>query len=468
MNSHHPAPDFKKPIPKITFAAGNLAAGFRASSAFGGAERGPLERLPDVPPPSADDGLQKHQAVRLERHALLAEARDLLLAQGQKLDLQWWHTVHRTAGCQHIRFTKDKVGISHDHEHGRSFLTGVQQCGSVWSCPLCAAKIQERRRLEIAQGMNWAYLNGLKAVMVTLTFPHRKHQKLDDLLEMQSEALKRLRKGKTWDKFKEAVNFTGLIRSLELTYGEDNGWHPHTHELWFVDADADADYIKNKVINKWKNACRAAGLLENGEVGFDDYSVDIKDKVSTSDYLAKQDSSRHWGSDREMAKATSKAGKKSGKHPFAFLEESAAGDEKSGWLYVQFSMAMRGKRQIFWSRGLKKLVGIEDKTDEEITDESREDQTTESGQFEHPEWEIIRDEKAQGEIISADESGGWPSVQRCLNRLKKKRDMETYVDFLNRRDLDPCFENQRKYNEYLKGKLSLYRRRSALSSGCTR
>ncbi|WP_223932401.1 hypothetical protein, partial [Aeromonas caviae] len=36
-------------------------------------------------------------------------------------------------------------------------------------------------------------------------------------------------------------------------------------------------------------------------------------------YLVKMDDSRHWGADRELAKASSKKGKKSGQHPFGLL-----------------------------------------------------------------------------------------------------------------------------------------------------
>ena len=32
--------------------------------------------------------------------------------------------------------------------------------------------------------------------------------------------------------------FKGLIRSLEVTHGA-NGWHPHTHELWFLKGSAE-------------------------------------------------------------------------------------------------------------------------------------------------------------------------------------------------------------------------------------
>ncbi|MGM9117332.1 hypothetical protein ACTFF4_05615, partial [Campylobacter jejuni] len=47
-------------------------------------------------------------------------------------------------------------------------------------------------------------------------------------------ALRRFRQSRTYRHFKEDTGITGLIRNLEVTYGDANGWHPHVHELWFL------------------------------------------------------------------------------------------------------------------------------------------------------------------------------------------------------------------------------------------
>ena len=66
------------------------------------------------------------------------------------------------------------------------------------ACPVCAAKVQERRRAEIATGFDWAYTQGLQPLMITLTFPHRSWHKLSDLVLQQRAALKLLRAGAPW------------------------------------------------------------------------------------------------------------------------------------------------------------------------------------------------------------------------------------------------------------------------------
>lgn len=159
---------------------------------------------------------------RSERFALLGVARRLLMNAGRAAGLEHPSDYHRTADCHHARLGPG-VAIKRTTEHGGAFYAGVATCGNVWSCPVCAAKVQERRREEIAAGIRWAYSSNLQPVMVTLTFPHRAWHKLSDLLAQQDEALKRLRRGRPWSRFIESVGYRGLIRSLEVTHGKTAG-----------------------------------------------------------------------------------------------------------------------------------------------------------------------------------------------------------------------------------------------------
>ncbi|MFH4351647.1 rolling circle replication protein, Rep63 protein, partial [Acinetobacter baumannii] len=45
-------------------------------------------------------------------------------------------------------------------------------------------------------------------------------------------------------------------------------------------------------------------------------------------------------------------------------------------LWQEFAISMKGARQLVWSRGLKKLVGIGEKSDEEIANETDEESIT--------------------------------------------------------------------------------------------
>ena len=373
------------------------------------------------PPPDQKSELphrEKLQELRSKRYELLASARSIYCQQGASQGLQFVQNYHRTAKCKYVP-TGSLVGVHASQKHHSAFYTGLVSCGSVWTCAVCAVKIQERRRLEIEKAINFGYANGLQSVLVTLTFPHYKMHRLSELLIKQADALARLRKGKQWDLFKNDINFQGLIRALELTYGE-NGWHPHTHELWFVDKNATLDDLIKTVKNKWWVACLKAGLVKLSDKNkFYEYAVDIKMNCSTGDYLAKQDSSKHWGADREMAKASSKIGKSSGLHPFAFLTEEHKDSDK----WIEFTKAIKGKSQLFWSRGLKDKFNIEEKTDEQLAEEEN-DEADLLGMLTLDQWKLIRQHNKRTHILDIVENSkslefAWRDIKLLLFNLKK-------------------------------------------------
>lgn len=361
----------------------------------------------------------KVQTLRAERYFLQSAARSLLLNAGRLAGLQYPANYHRTAKCKHTRHGA-AVGVHVAPEYNSAFYSGLVTCGSVWGCPVCTTKIQERRRAEIAQAIDWAYANGYQPVMVTLTFPHYGWQKLKALRSQQKRALELLRSGAPWKRFVERENYQGLIRSLELTHGAKNGWHLHTHELWFLDKNSDASQVKEAVLKQWMSACARAGLLDLANAAqvaaFELHSVDVIANCSTSDYLAKMDDSKHWGTDREMAKATSKAGKKSGRHPFGLLADYASGDRRSGRLFLAYLLAMKGQRQIYWSPGLKKRAGVGELSDETLAGEEREKADL-LGLLTDDDWRTVRDAGKRAAVLDAAELGGWPAVEALLQRL---------------------------------------------------
>lgn len=361
----------------------------------------------------------KIRSLRAERYELLSAARALFLYEGKRQGLEHPQNFHRTAKCSWVTVA-GSVDLYVSKEHRRAFYKGLMLCGSVWACPTCAAKVQERRREEIAQAIKWAYEQGLQPVMVTLTFPHYQWNKLEDLIKQQADALQKMRAGAPWKRFKESVGYRGLIRSLELTFSEKNSWHPHTHELWFVDSNVDADEMAVRVTERWKSSCARAGLLDLDNLdqvrAFEAHAVDVKGWCDASDYLAKHDDSKNWGVDREIAKGSTKQGKASGIHPFGLLALAAQGDKKAGARFLEYASVMRGKRQLFWSRGLKALTGVEDKTDEELAEEER-DEADFLGGLDLMDWRRIREAGKRAEVLDAAETGGWPAVQAILRSI---------------------------------------------------
>lgn len=355
---------------------------------------------------------------RAERYCALSMAREWLGRRAFQIDPQANPgDIYRTHDCRWARRAPD-VGVHFSAQYQSAHYSGLATCASVWACPVCAAKIQQRRRGELAQLVNWAYAQGHEPIMVTLTFPHCRFDSLADLLSKQREAFRIFRAGKAWQSFKQRHGFQGLVRSLELTHGR-NGWHPHTHELWVVDPldKRERNAFVEYVLERWAKACRKAGLLDGADAraerDFYAHSTDVRFQVKDSDYLAKQDSARAWGVDRELAASTSKKGKAKGVHPHEFLVRQAKGDFD---LFLEYVNAMKGSRQLYWSTGLKAKVGVDELTDETLAEETRE-QADLLGLLTPEQWRVVRGNDARAELLDAAESGGWPACLALLASL---------------------------------------------------
>lgn len=405
----------------IDSAASGLAAcaGFGGVGAGGEAPALGIYAKSSTPPPSGAPVRSVLQKNRAERYALLSVARRVFSAAGKRSGLVYGHDYCKTAKCKFISHGQG-VGVHKSHQHNGAFYSGLVTCGSVWNCPVCGPKIQERRREEISKAVDWAYANNLQPMMVTLTFPHYSWNKLSLLLDQQALALRHLRAGSPWTRFKDAYGYRGLIRSLENPFGQ-NGWHPHTHELWFVRADADPVAVLAQVLKRWESACIRAGLLDPQNQAqlkaFRAHAVHVKGNCSASDYLAKQDDSRHWGVDREIAKASTKEGRSKGVHPFALLAKAGEGDKRAERLFLAYCLAMKGRPQLYWSPGLKDAVGINDAPDEVLAEESREAADL-LGLLTADDWKLIRAAGMRAQVLDAADSGGWSAIQAFLSALR--------------------------------------------------
>lgn len=341
------------------------------------------------------------QKQRSKKYKLLKKARAVFINAGLASGLDIPTKYHRTSLCKHACTGSAGVGVNLLVEANKGFYTGLQTCGSVWTCPVCASKIQEIRRLEIASAMKYFYAMKKQAVMITITFPHNKNQTLNELLTKFADALKMFRKGGSWSRKMKSFGYEGLIRSLEIMYGA-NGWHPHNHELWFLDEEIDHLEFKDFINSKWLEVCIKSGLVDGEDLEKQDdlliHGIDIKFNCSTSEYLAKFDDSKHWGADRELAKSTSKKSKKSGSHPFALL------DENKDSLFLEYATAIKGKAQIYWSQGLKKTVGILEITDEEAAEKEADDLPVFVGLLSKLTWAKVTDKELRASVLDLTEN----------------------------------------------------------------
>ena len=358
---------------------------------------------------------EKLRAARALRYQLQDTSRRLhLAAAGVTSDrptLSDLNRARRVVKCRHVRVGTD-VAVLQSLEHGTAHYGGLAVCGSVWACPVCAARIQERRRVEVCSAIESARAEGLHVSMLTLTFPHTRFDSCSDLLARQREALRLFRGQRRYREFRDRIGYVGIIRSLEVTHGA-NGWHPHTHELWFYSGSPRG--MLSAFRSMWLDACSKAGLIPCGKLtAFRRHAVDFMQAASSGEYLAKMADQSYWGADSELVRGHTKIGRRGGRSPFALLADADSGDSEAGRLFIEFTDAFHGARQLYWSRGLKQRWGITDLSDEVLAADD-DDRAMILGRLPPIAWHIVRLNRARAEVLDIAEKEGWPGLVRWFS-----------------------------------------------------
>ena len=162
------------------------------SAALGGA----LGTYGSIVSPGDNAAPKSSASAIVQRFVLQSAARRLLPSEG-------------VSGCLRRRQGgKDKVELWYLPETASAKFGGLQTCSSVWACPVCAAKISERRRIEVRSAIDaWAavsqpnYSNPSKqqggdVFLLTLTVRHMASDSLEQLLDGLKDALRRCHQGK--------------------------------------------------------------------------------------------------------------------------------------------------------------------------------------------------------------------------------------------------------------------------------
>lgn len=344
---------------------------------------------------------QMIQARRAQRFALQDVARELLPDE-------------RVAECLHFfRHRNDEnspalAKVMYSPEKKRAYYAGLATCGSVWTCPVCAAKITEGRLERLKKAVSiW---DG-SVFMVTLTLQHERSDKLSDLVVALKDTWRKVKSGRWWVDFEERHGLAGSISGFECTVSTKNGWHPHLHALFFSSKRA-GEIVPEKVQAELHERYSAL-LAKHGRYASADRGVWVDPPVesqSGKDGALKTYVSK-WGLEEELTKSPIK---QAVDHdgvphysPFQLLELHAEGVTWAGPCFQEYAKTMKGKRQLNTSKGFWALFGLEEDktTDEELA-------ASEEPAAEHEEvvaltwsaWSRVKKRKMRAEVLRLAES----------------------------------------------------------------
>jgi len=343
----------------------------------------------------------KLRFLRSERYALQSVARIALPDE-------------RVSKCLRMSLNKSLVEVWKHRKTDKAFFNGLAVCGSVWHCPVCAAKISERRKIELLKAFEQHKKNKGYIAMLTLTISHTIFDKLSDVLNRFNKALTKFRSGRAYNDIRQKMKMLGTIRVFEVTYGK-NGYHPHCHIGIFYYKNCDLKDIENEMYELWKKATEKFNLKIDREHG-----IKLERAENANEYLSKHGT---WSLENELSKSHIKKGRLDSLTPFDFLRKYLeTNDKKFLSLYKEYAECFKGKRQIQWSRGLKQHFDLEEKTDEEIAKEKVE-QADLLGLLDINQWRYILKYEKRSALLDLCELVGFDSALEILFKKKNESSM---------------------------------------------
>lgn len=306
---------------------------------------------------------------------------------------------HRCQMCEQVpnyycQKTGEHGGVA-KRKDGTHTLYGLGSCGDVRACPVCGNKVGLQRADEVKRVLAWHRANNGIAVLVTMTCRHTKTDVLSDILKSLSQAKRDFASYSAVKNCKKLLGYTNVISARDLTYSDNNGFHPHYHDIYLIQSDfhsisyfkalnpkLQSFAIKNDLTSKGnKNLCltKIRSFLANqwivacvkndmapptNERGFDIQWRKSDGTDAVGSYLVK------WA--YELSTPNKKVGKNGSITPLQILQRVYTSDGEFVYKYAklwrEYNEAYKGLSSLYFGKGLKDAVGINEETDEELAD----------------------------------------------------------------------------------------------------
>ena len=258
----------------------------------------------------------------------------------------------RVAACLQYVVPGESAEVRYCSECGSASIHNVAVCGSVWTCPVCSARINRERGAELARAVRNANTLGYGVVLVTLTLQHKLGDALAGLIDDLKTAWRDTKSGGSWSRYCERNGLIAHVTALEVLHG-DSGWHPHLHVLLFFDRPMRA--AARGELECWLSDRYRDMLYKRGAYASERYGVVVSDGQSAAQYLTKWTERKSWDVSREL---TSRNGKtvKSGRSAFQLLADFRGGDVQAGLLFREYAEATKGVQQLRRSAGFSEVL----------------------------------------------------------------------------------------------------------------
>jgi hypothetical protein len=327
-------------------------------------------------------------------------------------ELRSFTTVPRVKRCGHA--LAGNVGFVYlmRDVRGQARYHGLETCRRVWLCPVCAPRISfKRARLLEAQIARWLK-SGHAVLFQTLTFPHDFGDPLLDSAQIAAKGFTFILRGRAWQDVKRRFGIVGTVRALEVTVGA-NGWHPHLHVLLFLKRIRGVRArraLQTHCFEKFAAAVEKAGFRRPDQ---QNCPLEVVDSSGVGHYVAKAS-----GIVRELTSWHMKQARGQNRTAFQLLHDIAADNvESDRQLWGEWESGTYRRRQLTYSRGLRKLLGGEAELDPEgiIEREIQAIQRSDAAAITGRLWETIAARPGLDLTVqNAFTEGGYTAALTCL------------------------------------------------------
>jgi hypothetical protein len=342
---------------------------------------------------------------------------------------------HRVRICMRHRLPfRDTVDVCFNPDRKRAHYSGVMRCDDGWVCPICAGIKSEKRRVGLQKALNDSRYTYLR-FMITYTLRHNLDQTLEHNINTLTDAYTRFKSGRAWQDIKKRFAWVGSIRGTEITWGPLYGWHPHYHELAFLEIsqlkNIDAEYfIENTpdlefiegVLDETLQERWLAALGSAGGNGVKKIALDV---TATNEYIAEYVSKmghmpelgKGWNQSHEITRGGDKIAKGQNRTAFALLVAYTEGDKQAGRLFQEYAETMKGRSTFQWSRGIKNLLNIEGELGDLISPYEDTEGDMILARLSIDVWHAVIRHKKQAKLLDIADSGNLQSVLDFLQTI---------------------------------------------------
>jgi hypothetical protein len=178
--------------------------------------------------------------------------------------------VERCAYCGRVPHSADQdiQCYREEDEEGEvsAHVEGMQTCGNVNLCPVCARGPRQSRAAMISEAVKNHLRSGGGVLEFLFTLKHDETHSLSEQMEaMRKGWTAMMRPSKSWAarKVREKMGHVGHYWANEAPWNAENGWHLHRHGILMVEEPLDAEEIseiEGDLYEAYRNAVMGAGM----------------------------------------------------------------------------------------------------------------------------------------------------------------------------------------------------------------